>query len=57
MAINYGANVKVILGDGYTVDHMRKDEELCFFLNRVQIRYEYNDIISSSDLFKKFLSD
>lgn len=57
MAINYGANVKVVLGDGYSVDQMRKDEELRFFLNRVQIRYEYNDITSSPELFNRFLND
>jgi len=57
MAINYGAKVKVVLGDGFTIDDMRKDDELLFFLNRVQIRYDYNDIISSQLLFKAFLND
>lgn len=57
MAINYGANVKVVLGDGYTVDQMRKDDELRLFLNRVQIRYEYNEITSSLELFNRFLND
>lgn len=59
IAINNGANtkIKVVLGDGFTIDDIRRDEELRFFLNRVQIRYEYNDIISSQLLFNVFLND
>lgn len=57
MAINYGAKIKVVLGDGFTIKDMRRDDELRFFLNRVQIRYEYNDIISSQFLFNVFLND
>lgn len=57
MAINYGAKIKVVLGDDFTIEDMRRDDELRFFLNRVQIRYEYNDIISSQLLFNTFLND
>ena len=57
MAINYGVKIKVVLGDGFTIDDMRRDDELLLFLNRVQIRYEYNDIISSQLLFSAFLND
>ena len=59
IALNNGANtkIKVVLGDGFTIDDMRRDDELHFFLNRVQIRYEYNDIISSQLLFHTFLND
>ena len=49
--------VKVILSDGFTVSDMRRDNELEFLLDRVQIKYEYSDLIHSSDMLYSFISE
>lgn len=49
--------VKVILADGYTIDNIKKDDELNFYLNRVQVRYKYEDIINDTKLFTAFLEE
>lgn len=49
--------VKVILSDGFTVSDMRRDNELEFLLDRVQIKYEYSDLIRSSDMLYSFISE
>jgi hypothetical protein len=58
IAISNGPDtkVKVILADGFTIDDIRKDNELYFYLNRVQVKYEYDDIVNNSDLFDEFLN-
>lgn len=58
IAISNGPDtkVKVILADGFTIDDIRKDNELYFYLNRVQVKYEYDDIVNSSDQFDEFLN-
>lgn len=58
IAISNGPDtkVKVILADGFTIDDIRKDNELYFYLNRVQVKYKYDDIVNSSDLFDEFLN-
>lgn len=49
--------VKVILSGGFTVSDMRRDNELEFLLDRVQIKYEYSDLIRSSDMLYSFISE
>lgn len=49
--------VKVILSEGFTLSDMRKDNELEFLLDRVQIKYEYSDLIHSSDTLYSFISE
>ena len=49
--------VKVILSDGFTVSDLRRDNELEFLLDRVQIKYEYSDLIRSSDTLYSFISE
>lgn len=49
--------VKVILSEGFTVSDMRRDNELEFLLDRVQIKYEYSDLIHSSDMLYSFISE
>lgn len=49
--------VKVILSDGFTVSDMRRDNELEFLLDRIQIKYEYSDLIHSSDTLYSFISE
>ena len=57
IAISNEANtrVKVLLADGFTIDDIRRDNELMFYLNRVQVKYEYDDVISSEDVFRSFI--
>ena len=49
--------VKVILSEGFTVSDIRNDNELEFLLDRVQIKYEYSDLIRSSDTLYSFISE
>ena len=49
--------VKVILSGGFTVSDLRRDNELEFLLDRVQIKYEYSDLIRSSDTLYSFISE
>lgn len=59
IAISNSVNtkVKVILSDGFTVSDMRRDNELEFLLDRVQIKYEYSDLIHSSEMLHSFISE
>jgi hypothetical protein len=59
IAISNEANtrVKVLLADGYRIDDIRKDNELMFYLNRVQIKYEYEDVIRNPDMLDRFISE
>lgn len=59
IAISNSVNtkVKVILSDGFTVSDMRRDNELEFLLDRVQIKYEYSDLIHSSKMLHSFISE
>ena len=49
--------VKVILSEGFTISDIRNDNELEFLLDRVQIKYEYSDLIHSSDILNSFISE
>ena len=49
--------VKVILSEGFTVSDIRNDNELEFLLDRVQIKYEYSDLIHSSNMLNSFISE
>lgn len=49
--------VKVILSEGFTVSDIRNDNELEFLLDRVQVKYEYSDLIHSSDMLNSFISE
>ena len=36
---------------------IRKDNELFFYLNKVQIRYQYTDLIKDPHLLTRFLDE
>lgn len=59
IAINNGpaTKVKIVLAEGYTIDEIRKDNELFFYLNKVQIRYQYTDLIKDPHLLTRFLEE
>lgn len=49
--------VKVLLADDYRIENIRNDNELMFYLNRVQIKYEYEDVVRNPDLLERFMSE
>lgn len=59
IAISNEANtkVKVLLAEGFSIDDIRRDNELMFYLNRVQIKYEYEDVIRNPDMLDRFISE
>lgn len=60
LAIAIGNNdtrIKILLSDGITVDDIRNDVELRFLLDRVQIKYEYSDIVHSQEHLDHFINE
>lgn len=59
IAINNSANtrVKVLLSGGMTLGSIRADNELEFLLDRVQIKYNYDDVVRSEDSIKRFIQE
>lgn len=59
IAISNEANtkVRVLFANGFTLKDLRKDDELSFMLNRIQIKYTYEDIIINSELFNRFATE
>ena len=59
IAVSNDANtrIKVLLADGFRIDDIRRNNELMFYLNRVQIKYEYDDVIRNFDLLDRFISE
>lgn len=59
IAISNEANtkVKVLLADNYSIDDIRRDNELMFYLNRVQVKYRYEDIVRDQYQLKQFISE
>lgn len=59
IAINNSANtrVKVLLSGGMTIDSIRSDNELEFLLDRVQIKYNYDDVVRSEDSLERFIQE
>lgn len=59
IAISNQANtrVKVLLADGFSVNDIRRDNELMFYLNRVQVKFEYDDVTRNQDSLDRFISE
>ena len=49
--------IKVILGRDFTIDNIHADDELRFLLNRVQIKYQYADIMKDRYILDKFIRE
>lgn len=47
--------VKILLADGYTIEKMRSNLELSFYLNKIQIHFFYDDIIHDEEMFRRFI--
>lgn len=59
IAISNQANtrVKVLLADGFSINDIRRDNELMFYLNRVQVKFEYDDVTRNQDSLDRFISE
>ncbi len=57
IAIGNSANtkVKVLLANGFTIQDISRDDELHFLLDRVQIRYSFEDVTQSEEGFNDFI--
>lgn len=57
IAISNEANtkVKVLLAEGFSIDDIRRDNELMFYLNRVQVKYEYEDVVRNHGALERFV--
>lgn len=59
VAINNDTNtkVKILLVDGYTIQDMQSNSQLMFYLNTIQIRYDYDTITKGQGDFFNFIND
>lgn len=59
IAISNEANtkVKVLFAEGYTIERMRERDDLRFYLNKVQIKYDYNDILYNRKALEHFVNE
>ena len=59
IAIGNGANtkVKVLLSEGVTISDIRADNELEFLLDRVQVKFDYSDVVHSQEVLDKFIRE
>lgn len=59
IAISNEANtkVKVLLADGFSISDIHADNELMFYLNRVQVKYDYSDVVHDEVIFERFISE
>ena len=54
---NDNTKVRVLFADGYTIDDMRRNDQLNFYLNVVQIKFQYEDVINNEEAFIRFISE
>jgi hypothetical protein len=49
--------VKVLLAEGFSINDIQRDNELMFYLNRVQVKFDYDDVTRNDDSLVKFISE
>ena len=49
-------NVKVLLTDSYTINNLRENSQLNFYLNTIQIKYNYDKVINDDGIFNNFIT-
>lgn len=54
---NDDTKVRVLFADGYTIDDMKRNDQLNFYLNVVQIKSQYEDVIDNEEAFRRFISE
>lgn len=52
---NDDTKVRVLFADGYTIEDMKRNYQLNFYLNVVQIKYEYDEVLNNEIAFNRFL--
>lgn len=59
IAISNSVNtkIKVVLSEGFTISDIRSDNELEFLLDRVQVKYEYSELVHSIERLNSFISE
>lgn len=59
IAIGNSANtkVKVLLSEGMTISDIRADNELEFLLDRVQVKFDYSDVVHSQEMLDIFINE
>ena len=59
IAIGNSANtkVKVLLSEGMTISDIRADNELEFLLDRVQVKYDYSEVVHSHSMLDRFIKE
>ena len=59
IAINNEDNtrVRVLLADNYRIESIREDNELMFYLNRIQVKYKYEDVIDNQNVLARFITE
>lgn len=54
---NNETRIKVLLSDGITIDDIREDIELRFLLDRVQVKFDYSEVIHSHSMLDRFIRE
>lgn len=59
IAISNEANtkVKVLLADNYSIEDIRKDDELMFYLNKVQVKFDFDDVVENQNSLERFIRE
>lgn len=52
---NSQARLRIVLADGFTMEELSNYQDLKFYLNKVQISYNYEDIIQDDNLLRNFM--
>ena len=53
---NKNIKIKVVLEE-FTISDIRRNDELYLYLNKVQVKYKYSELVRSSDTLYSFISE
>lgn len=49
--------VKVLLANNFTIEDIRNDDELLFYLNKVQVKYYFDDVVNDESQLESFIRE